>query len=261
MNKILKTIYNRKSLRLFSDRKITKKDKEKLFNAARRAPTAGNLMSYTIIDVTDQAIKERLAETCDKQPMIAKAPMVLIFLADMQRLYDYFRYSKVPELCEKKGLIYSTPKEGDLLLAANDAIVAAQNVVIAAESLGMGSCYIGDIIENIEEHREMLLLPPWTFPVTMLIIGYPKKRETKEPVPRFPEKFIVHENSYFRLSDDDFKQMFKETEEPYADAPFVKQAKNLGQHIYIRKFASDYMKELRRSFRKGLREWSGEEPF
>ena len=39
------------------------------------------------------------------------------------------------------------------MLAMADACIAAQNSVVAAESLGVGSCYIGDILENVEEHR------------------------------------------------------------------------------------------------------------
>ena len=255
MNDTLNLIFKRRSLRTFSDKDISPENRKLLLNAAMRAPTAGNLMSYTIINVTDQRIKEVLAETCDNQPMIAKAPMVLVFLADMQRLYDYFSYSGVPGLCRKNGTLYTTPQEGDFLLAANDAIIAAENIVIAAESMGLGSCYIGDIIENFETHRDLLNLPKWTFPVTMLIIGYPKKPKPEKPVSRYPTKFIVHTNSYKRLSDDDFESMYRETLESYEDIPFLKSAENLGQHIYLRKFSSSFMNEMRRSFKAGMKAW------
>ncbi len=255
MNDSLKTIFNRKSLRTFADKDICKEDRKLLLKAAMRAPTAGNLMSYTIIDVKDQGTKEILAETCDNQPMIAKAPMVLIFLADMQRLYDYFEYSGVPDLCKKTGTSYAKPREGDFLLAANDAIVAAENVVIAAESLGLGSCYIGDIIENFETHRDLLKLPRWTFPVTMLIIGHPKQKKSGSMTTRFPTEFIVHENSYRRLSGQDFDRMFHDTREHFGNAPYIKNAENLGQHIYLRKFSSDFMIEMRRSFKAGMKVW------
>ena len=43
------------------------------------------------------------------------------------------------------------PGEGDLLLATADAAIAAQNAVTAAWSLGIGSCYIGDVMENCEK--------------------------------------------------------------------------------------------------------------
>ena len=256
MNEILQLIEKRTSLRLFSDRQISRENKTKLLHAAMRAPTGGNLMSYTIIDVTDQTIKEKLSVTCDNQPMIAKAPMVLVFLADMQRLYDYFTYSEVPELCKKKGLPFATPQEGDFLLAADDANVAAQNVVLAAESIGLGSCYIGDIIENIEEHRKLLSLPPWTFPVTMLILGYPKKSQASIPVPRFPQEFIVHENSYHRFSGKDFDRMVQNHSQYFpTTGSFPHGAGNYGQHIYLKKFASEFMIEMRRSLKKGLQEW------
>ena len=46
---------------------------------------------------------------------------------------------------ERHGLSFTSPAEGDLMLAVEDAMAAAQNSVIAAESMGIGSCYIGDI--------------------------------------------------------------------------------------------------------------------
>ena len=261
MNAVLRTLFERRSLRRFTDRGISEEDRETLLRAAVRAPTAGNLMSYSIITVTDQAVKDRLAKTCDDQPMISRAPMVLIFLADMQRLYDYFAYSGVPEFCRREGIPFATPGEGDFLLAANDAVIAAQNVVIAAESMGMGSCYVGDVIENIEIHRELLALPRWTFPVTMLIVGYPPDDEPTETVPRFDPRYVVHENSYRSVRDGEFDAMFRDQEEmrPHG-APYIGSASNLGQHIYLRKFASDFMSELRRSFKKGLADWTAGEP-
>jgi nitroreductase len=62
-----------------------------------RAPTAGNLMLYSIIEVEDQALKERLALTCDNQPFIAKAPWVLIFVADYQKWIDLFEHCRVDQ--------------------------------------------------------------------------------------------------------------------------------------------------------------------
>ena len=46
---------------------IPAKDRDLLLQAAMRAPTAGNLMSYTIIDVTDQGIKEQQDGSCFEQ--------------------------------------------------------------------------------------------------------------------------------------------------------------------------------------------------
>ena len=147
MNEVIRQLYDRKSVRAYTDREIGKAEKEVVLRAAAEAPTAGNQQLYTILDITDPSIKDRLVETCDHQPMIAQAKMVLIFCADCKKWYD--AYIAVGCNTRKPGV-------GDLLLAASDAMIAAQNAVTAAESLGIGSCYIGDIMENCEQHQELL---------------------------------------------------------------------------------------------------------
>ena len=57
-----------------------------------------------------------------------------------------------------------------MLLAMEDSIIAAQNAVVAAESLGIGSCYIGDILENYEIHQELFHLPQYAIPTTLLFL-------------------------------------------------------------------------------------------
>ena len=83
-------------------------------------------MLYSIIEVSEQAIKDTLARTCDNQPFIARAPLVLLFLADYQRWFDFFTLSGVEELCRQRGEPLRKPQEGDLFLACSDALIAAQ---------------------------------------------------------------------------------------------------------------------------------------
>ncbi|MHA1577187.1 MAG: nitroreductase family protein, partial [Candidatus Thorarchaeota archaeon] len=196
MNETLRVIDNRSSLRGYDSKDISSEHKKWILHSAFRAPSAGNMMHYSILEVADQKMKDKLVETCDNQPFISKAPLVLLFLSDMQRWYDLFEYSSVPELCKERNIEYFTPKEADLMLASCDALIAAQNAVIAAESLGIGSCYIGDIMENIEIHREMFDLPKWVFPITLLCFGYPLRdeRENREKTPRFSEQFVYFKN-------------------------------------------------------------------
>jgi FMN reductase (NADPH) len=199
MNDVLKQIRNRKSLRVFEDSLISPEAKDEILDAALQAPTAGAMMLYTILDITDQSLKEKLAITCDNQPFIARAPLVLVFLADYQRWYDTFCIA---------GSEPRTPAEGDLLLACADAVIAAQNTVVAAESLGIGSCYIGDITENCETVRELLNLPDYVVPAAMLVYGYPAKSQTdrRKPV-RFEKEYVVFENKYRRLTPEDHTEM------------------------------------------------------
>ncbi|MFW9819358.1 MAG: nitroreductase family protein, partial [Candidatus Thorarchaeota archaeon] len=182
----------------------------------------------------------------------AQAPLVLIFLADMQRWYDYYNISSVPERCLKINQLYRTPDESDLLLACCDALIAAQNTVIVAESIGIGSCYIGDIIENIEIHREMFNLPSWVFPITMVCYGYPKQDPSKRIIkPRFPQKFIHFTDSYRRFNKEEFSEMFQNFKKDL----YVKYAENLGQDYYFRKTGSEFSQEMSRSVKVAIHDW------
>lgn len=201
MNEVLTQIKNRKSVRVFEERPINSETKRLILNAAFEAPTAGAMMFYTILDITDQSLKDKLAVLCDNQPFIAKAPMVLIFLADYQRWYDTYCYAE----CNPRK-----PGEGDLILACADTLIAAQNTVIAAESLGVGSCYIGDVIENGETMRELLELPDYVVPAAMLVYGYPTESQKNRKKPaRFDKKYIVFENKYKLLTKEEHKEMHR----------------------------------------------------
>lgn len=116
MNTILESLHSRKSVRVFIDREISPKEKQQILTAATQAPTAGNQQMYTILDITDRRLKEILAETCDHQPFIAKAKMVLIFCADYQKWYDAFSFF---------GCSPRKPAAGEFLLAVQDAAIAA----------------------------------------------------------------------------------------------------------------------------------------
>ena len=68
-NETLRQLDARKSVRAFEEREISAQDKAAILRAAAMAPTAGNQQLYTILDITDPALRARLAETCDHQPL------------------------------------------------------------------------------------------------------------------------------------------------------------------------------------------------
>ena len=257
MNQTLELVFNRKSVRVYKKKEISKEVKEKILAATLRAPTAGNMMLYSIIEVKDQSAKETLVRTCDNQPFIAQAPLVLLFLADYQRWYDYFHVSGVEQLCDQKEIAMRKPEEGDLFLACCDALIAAQTAVIAAESLGLGSCYIGDIMENYEEHKELFGLPRYVFPIAMLCFGYPtQQQQERELTPRFDKKYVIFEDRYNRLGRDDFEEMYRDPHERlFGEREEIKGARNIGQMMYTRKFDSDFSREMSRSVRAIVRAW------
>lgn len=65
-NEVLKQLHERKSVRVFEDRDVPQPVKNEVIAAAFEAPTAGNMMFYTIIDVTDQKVKDQLAVLSDQ---------------------------------------------------------------------------------------------------------------------------------------------------------------------------------------------------
>lgn len=234
MNSTIREITNRKSVRSFKEKDIPQEIKNQILESAFMAPTAGNQMLYAIIDVTDQTLKDKLAITCDNQPFIAKAPLVLIFLADCRRWFDAYRFA---------GQTPRKPGLGDLFLAFQDAIIAAQNTVVAAESLGIGSCYIGDILENAETHIKLLCLDEFVVPISMVVFGYPTDQQLQREKPkRFDKKYIVHENSYRRLDEEEHRNMFLERS---SDADFDFDV--FIEKFCNRKYMSDFSKEMTRS--------------
>ncbi len=242
MNQTIQELFDRKSVRVFTDRPISQADKELILQSAAMAPTAGNQQLYTILDITDQAIKDALVKTCDNQPFIASAKMVLIFCADCKKWYDAFRAAG----CDPRK-----PGVGDLTLAIADTIIAAQNAVVAAESLGIGSCYIGDITENCEQQRALLNLPRYVYPACMVVFGYPTDQQKQRPKPlRSPMNTIVHENGYRQMDAAELETMLS-----------CRVAQNNTYENWIRafcnrKYNSDFSREMTRSVAEFLKDFT-----
>jgi FMN reductase (NADPH)/FMN reductase [NAD(P)H] len=254
VNPTIDLINARTSTRTFSADPITASDREAVLQATLRAPSAGAMMLYSIIQIEDQALKDRLAETCDDQPFIARAPWVLVFVADMQRWMDLFAASDVAAL---PGILHrDAPGLGDLMMACSDALIAAQTAVLAAESLGIGSCYIGDVLEQAETVAELLELPHHTLPVAMVVFGRPIK--SRPPTPHC-ESHVIQTDRYHRLSPEELGGLSAELQEMYAPHGLKPGFANYPQEVYQRKFACDFMAEMNRSVEWWLRRWESPE--
>lgn len=231
MNDTINLLRKRTSLRNYSSNPISDEHLDIILEGAMRAPTAGNMMSYSIIVIKDYKTKKTLSHTCDEQPFIAKAPIILIFIADYQKWMDFYRINNVEQFCKENGREFTRPSEASLFLATEDALIAAQNAVIAAESIGIGSCYIGDIMEHYETHKKLFNLPEYAFPVGMLCLGYYPEDYSQQLKERFNREYIVFNEKYEKVSESEIKNMFKHLENR-----FVKNnkynAKNYAQMHY-----------------------------
>lgn len=251
VNQVMDVIMKRRSVRAFEAREVPAEVRAEILRATLRAPTAGNLMLYSILEIADQTLKDRLALTCDNQPFIARSPLVWVFLADYQRWYDVFRASGVEQDCAQRQEPMQKPEEGDLFMACSDALIAAQTAVLAAESFGLGSCYIGDIMEQYETHRELLCLPQYVFPICMLTFGYPAAPQLKRAyTTRYSEQFILFRDHYHRLEGEEIEALLTERNR------HIKGSREPGLSTYQRKFNTDFSREMRRSVRVMLKNWS-----
>lgn len=144
------------------------------------------------------------------------------------------------------------------MLACCDSLIAAQSAVIAAESMGIGSCYIGDILENFEIHRDLFGLPRYALPVVLICFGYPTPEQAARPqTPRYDRRFIVHRDRYHCLDHEEISQMMQAQESRFAGGSRPDGIENLGQFIYQRKFNSAFSVEMSRSVREMLQSWAG----
>ena len=235
MNPVIQSLFDRKSVRAYTDREISEQDIHTILSAAAQAPTPGNQQLYTILRITDPDLKLRLSISCDNQPFIEKGKLVLVFCADCLKWYHAYKAGG----CDPRK-----PDVGDLMLAVCDANIAAQNAVTAAESLGIGSCYIGDIMENIEIQQDILGLPRYVFPTAMLVFGYPTdQQKAREKPDRFDLKYIVQENAYHELDDAELREMF-------ADRSGSRSFEDWIKAFCDRKYNSDFSREMSRSVRK-----------
>lgn len=242
-NQVIKQLKERKSVRVFEKKDIPEEVTRQILLSALEAPSAGCQLLYSIIRIEDQEKKERLSHLCDEQPFIAQAPLVLVFCADVQKWDDL--YASVGLESRPQGM-------GDLLLAVGDTMIAAQNAVTAAHSLGLGSCYIGDIMENCEKVRELLSLPKYVFPAGMLVIGYPTEQQLNREKPRrFELSDIVMTDSYERKNKDELRKMFD----------FKKGQRTFEEWVTAfckRKYDSDFSKEMTRSVNEYLKEYKAD---
>lgn len=240
MNEITRSLKERKSVRVFTQREIGEEIKEEILLCAVNAPTAGNQQLYTILDIRNNELLEKLSVTCDNQPFIKDSKFTLIFCADFRKWYNAFFDTG----CEPRE-----PSVGDFILSIDDAVIAAQNAVTAAWSFGIGSCYIGDIMELCEVHREILNLPEYVFPAAMVVFGYPADSQIRRNKPeRAAMKHIVHLDKYRELDKEERTELFSKgaKEKSYED---------LMRAFCQRKYNSDFSVEMGRSVSEYIKQW------
>jgi len=167
---VLEAVKGRRSIRAFKADEVPAETIERLVDAARWAPSAGNIQPWEFIIVKKQETKRKLAEAALGQAFIEEAPLVIVVCAD--------------EMRSSQG--YGA--RGKNLYCIQDTAAAIQNIHLAAYSMGLGTCWVGAFRED--EAKKVLKIPAGLRPVAIIPMGYPA--EKPPPRTRRPLKQIMH---------------------------------------------------------------------
>lgn len=188
-NPTLATLMAHRSVRRFTDQKLTTTEIQALITAAQHAPTSTFSQQYSILSVTDPAKLAVLGDITGHH-WLEHAGHFFIFLAD-----QYRNQVLAPQTTTTAKNLQSMDK---LLAGIFDATIATEAMVTAGESLKLGSTIMGSILNDVPRLIQLFDLPELTFPVLGLAIGHPA--EQPEQKPRLPQTLIHFENTYRPLT-------------------------------------------------------------
>jgi nitroreductase len=165
-------IKSRRTIRKFKDVEVPWEYVIKLLEAGKSAPSSGNIQNWKFIVIRDTDQKKELAEMCGNQHWIARAPVLIAVVADVDKAKRFY------------GI------RGDRLYSIQNCAAAATNMLIMANDLGLGGAWVGYMDE--EKVSTVLTLTPNMRPQVILAIGYPDED------PPCPPKYTLETVMYFR---------------------------------------------------------------
>lgn len=183
-NDMIQTLLNHSSVRNFTEQQIDETTKQTILTCAQMAPTSSYLQAYSIIEVTDIEKRNALSEISGGQEWVTKAPLALVFCADLHRSETLLEVSD--EAVFENTELYT--------VAVVDASLAAQKALIAAQSMGLGGITVGGIRNDMPRLATLFNLPDKVVPLFVLCIGYPAEPAVQKP--RLPQSFVVGKDSY-----------------------------------------------------------------
>ena len=141
-------LYKRRSVRAFTEKKVTREQVDKMLEAATRAPNACNMQSWHFYAVTDSEVKAKFAEFC--APWAASAPVIFVVCTDGEAIINRFG-------------------ERARLFTYQDTALAAQNLLLAAADMGLNGCFMGAF--DADKCRALLDVPTKYEIVALIPVG------------------------------------------------------------------------------------------
>ena len=197
-NLVIQTLLNRKSVRKYTQQKPSDEILQAVVRAGQQAPFASQLYSVLL--------------TRKKAPF--GAPLWFTICVD---LYKLERFMGI------RGWEIVSNDLSMLVFGIQDAALMAENMVVAGESLGLGSCFLGNTPYQAGRIQKKYKLPKRVFPLVELVMGYPA--EDFPPRPRYPLEFTLFEDRYPEMSDEMVEQAMKVMDEGYLAQDYYRRLK------------------------------------
>ncbi|MDE7343208.1 MAG: nitroreductase family protein [Muribaculaceae bacterium] len=187
MESVKDSLLNRTSVRRYEREAIPQETMDFIYRAVENTPTSYNGQQFSVIDIDDQTIKEKLYEMTN-QKQLKTCNRLLIFLSD---------YNKIAQLANRKGLEMPaiTDCMDGVMLGIIDGALAMMSAVLSALEAGIGSNCVG-YLRTVDPAAvaELLKLPKGVFVVCGLALGVP--REHPDLKPKQPASLMFHSNHY-----------------------------------------------------------------
>jgi nitroreductase len=169
----------RRSIRTYREEDVPGELLEQVLEAARWAPSGGNIQPWEVIVVRDRETRGVLQETLGgynpARKAVVEAPVLLVLCGKV----------KIPDSYKKDKAVVT--KFGDWWFMFHLGC-AAQNLCLAAHSLGLGTVMVGFF--DHDRAKEILGVPEGYEVVLLIPLGYAGK------VPKAPERREVSEFSH-----------------------------------------------------------------
>ena len=198
-NAVIETMLNRKSIRQYTDESPSDEVLSNIVRAGQQAPFAYQLCSLL------------LSRKGKENPF--GAPLLFTICVDSHR-FELIMARRNWRIAQNDLSL--------LLFGIQDAALMAENMVIAAESLGLGSCFLGDAPYRAKAIAEQYRLPKRVFPLVQLAMGYPA--ENPPPRPRYPLTFTLFEDEYPELDDDRIQEAMTVMDRGYLAQDYYRRA-------------------------------------
>ncbi len=241
MNATIELMNAHRSIRKFSDREVDDHTLTTIISAAQCAATSHFVQAYTVIRVRDMTKRQTISELAGPQIWVARAPVFLIFCADLNRLET---------ACGMHDTAVEKGWAEQFVTATVDAALLAQNVLLAAESLGLGGVYIGGIRNDPQTVCDLLAIPDQVYPVFGMCLGWPAQDPPCKP--RLPIEAVLFTDRYPPDHDTDMLAAYDRTINHY----FLNRDTNLKDETWTGQMAN-FMGRVFRPHMKGFLEKKG----